>query len=72
MYIKYKTLFQNIYLLGVCAHYICHSWVWRSEDSSQKLVLTFHRVGSGDRTQGVRHSTIQLFMLSLTRHLKEN
>lgn len=44
--------------------------------SSQELHLSFHQVGSGDRTQVVRHSGKHLCTLShrtgLTKHLKKN
>lgn len=38
--------------------------VWRLEDNSQELVLSFHCMGSGDRTQVIRLGSKRLYPLS--------
>ena len=38
--------------------------IWRSKDNQQESVLSFHHVGPGDQTQGIRLGGACLYPLS--------
>ena len=49
-----------IYFVHVCIH--ATTCMWKSEDNWMELVL-FHHVGSGNRTQFVRHGDKHFYTL---------